>query len=72
MRSFDAFLDGRPVGVRWALSVPVESNDAAYLAASAALQPVLLDASRAQVDALVDDVLTRSGFGAVGGSGQEA
>lgn len=65
MRSFDAFVDGRPVGVRWALSVPVESNDDAYLAASAALQPALLDASPAQVDALVDDVLERSGFGAV-------
>lgn len=62
MRSFDAFLAAAPVSVRYALSVPVGSNDPAYRGAAATLQPTLLPSVGDDAAALVEDALDRAGL----------
>lgn len=61
LRSFETFLDGSPVAVRYALSIPVESNDAAFDGASEMLQPALLPTVEGDPERLVDDALARAG-----------
>lgn len=61
MQSFDAFLDGDPVSVRYALSIPVDSNDASYEGAADTLQPALLPTIGGDPERLVDDALARAG-----------
>lgn len=62
MRAFDAFLDGRPVSVRYALAVPLDSNDELYRAATAAFQPTLLPPADGSAADRVDEALRRSGL----------
>jgi hypothetical protein len=62
MRAFDAFLDGRPVSVRYALGVPLDSNDPLYAAAMATFQPALLPSADGSAADRVDEALRRSGL----------
>lgn len=60
-RSFEAFLDGTPVAVRYALALPVDSNDAAYQASAETLQPTLLPSVDDDPERLVRDALAKAG-----------
>jgi len=62
MRAFDAFVGGRPVSVRYALAVPLDSNDALYRAAAATFQPTLLPPADGAAGDRVDEALERSGL----------
>jgi hypothetical protein len=62
MRAFDAFVDGRPVSVRYALAVPLDSNDPLYRAAAATFQPTLLPPADGTAGDRVEEALRRSGL----------
>jgi hypothetical protein len=66
MRAFDAFLDGRPVSIRYALAVPLDSNDPLYRAAAATFQPTLLPPADGSAADRVEEALHRSGLLAAG------
>lgn len=60
-RSFEGFLDAEPVAVRYALALPVDSNDVVYEAAADTLQPTLLPSVDGDPERLVEDALQRAG-----------